>query len=182
MADVLHRTTKVLLRSMNTPDYPTAQWIISPDLSAVSGVPAEEWVIEGDAVRAMTTAEKDAQLLTVVKQRKLSVIDGRTAELVSAGYEHPAASGQMFSLGAETRNLLVGMDLLRDDPAFVYPVDWNTIDGMAKITLDDATEVHNFFLTSVGVYRDHLDSGTALKDSVRAATTITAVNAVVDNR
>lgn len=60
MADVLNRTTKVYLRSVNTPDYPTESWIINPDLSGVSGVLQKYWKIVGDTVVEMTQPEKDA--------------------------------------------------------------------------------------------------------------------------
>lgn len=34
------------LESVNTPDYPEADWVINPDLSAVEGVPQGYWVLE----------------------------------------------------------------------------------------------------------------------------------------
>lgn len=60
MASVLNRTTKQYLRSVNTPDYPTAEWIINPDVSALAGVPVKYWKVSGDSVTEMTQAEKDA--------------------------------------------------------------------------------------------------------------------------
>ena len=58
MADVLNRLTKQLLLSVNTPDYPPADWIINPDLSPVAGVPWRYWKIVGDSVVEMTDEEK----------------------------------------------------------------------------------------------------------------------------
>lgn len=60
MANVLNRTTKQYITSANTPDYPTADWIINPDLSGVSGVPSKYWKITGDVVTEMNQTEKDA--------------------------------------------------------------------------------------------------------------------------
>ena len=60
MATVLHRTTKELKRSVNTPDFPKADWIINPDLAAVSGFPPKHWAIAGDTVRLMSPAARDA--------------------------------------------------------------------------------------------------------------------------
>lgn len=60
MANVLHRTTKVYLVSVNTPDYPEATWIINPDVTAVAGWPTRYWVITGDAVSLMSQAQRDA--------------------------------------------------------------------------------------------------------------------------
>lgn len=62
MADVLNRTTKAYLTSVNTPDFDVADWIINPDLSGV--LPQEPnsiyWNIAGDVVTEMTQPEKDA--------------------------------------------------------------------------------------------------------------------------
>lgn len=60
MASVLNRTTKVYLDSANTPDYPSAEWIINPDISAVAGWSTGYWRIVGDIVSLLTQAERDA--------------------------------------------------------------------------------------------------------------------------
>lgn len=60
MADVLHRQTFELRRSVNTPDFPSDTWVINPDLSAVAGVLPRYWKLTGDAVSEMTPEEKDA--------------------------------------------------------------------------------------------------------------------------
>ncbi len=60
MANVLNRTTKVFIASANTPDYPPAQWIINPDMSAVVGYPSQYWIITGDVVTLMDQAARDA--------------------------------------------------------------------------------------------------------------------------
>lgn len=60
MANVLNRTTKQFLASVNTPEYPTAQWIINPDMSAVNGYPSKYWIITGDVVSLMSEPERDA--------------------------------------------------------------------------------------------------------------------------
>lgn len=70
MATVLNRTTKQLLTSANTPDHPSNDWIINPDLSSVSGVPPKYWVITGDVVSVMDAATQaivDATDLQKVK-------------------------------------------------------------------------------------------------------------------
>lgn len=60
MAAVLNRTTKQYLPSANTPDYPTAEWIHNPNMSAVVGFDARYWTISGDTVSLMSQAERDA--------------------------------------------------------------------------------------------------------------------------
>ncbi len=59
MANVLNRTTLQFLASVNTPDFPSAAWIINPDLSAVQGLPTKYWKVTGDVVSAMSIAERD---------------------------------------------------------------------------------------------------------------------------
>lgn len=60
MATVLNRTTKHLIVSANTPDYPVAEWIIDPNLSAVTGFPSKYWTISGDVVSLLDQAGRDA--------------------------------------------------------------------------------------------------------------------------
>ena len=48
------------LYSVNTADYPTEDWIVNPDMSAVAGFSGKYWVITGDMVSLMTPAERDA--------------------------------------------------------------------------------------------------------------------------
>ena len=59
MANVINRTTCEYLESVNTPDFSVLDWIINPDLSAVSGVPMKYWKCSGDSVVEMSQAEKD---------------------------------------------------------------------------------------------------------------------------
>lgn len=58
MASVLNRTTVEFLASVNTPDFPTQDWIINPDLTAVAGQPTKYWVITGDVVSLMDAAAR----------------------------------------------------------------------------------------------------------------------------
>lgn len=66
MADVLHRTTKQLLLSVNTPDFAVEDWIINPELDGLYvrpstfTVPAKYWKITGDVVTEMNAGEKAA--------------------------------------------------------------------------------------------------------------------------
>ena len=60
MGTVINRTTKKLYRSVNTPDYPTDEWIQNPDLSNVNDVSQLYWKLVGDDVVEMDQSEKDA--------------------------------------------------------------------------------------------------------------------------
>jgi len=60
MANVLNRTTKQYLTSVNTPDYPIGSWIHNPDLSLVIGWPNRYWTITGDVVTLQPLPDREA--------------------------------------------------------------------------------------------------------------------------
>lgn len=79
MATVINRTTLTLIHSANTPDYPTSEWVINPDLSSLTNVPNFYWKIVGDSVVEMSVAEKsvvDANRLLVRRNQ----IESRTTD------------------------------------------------------------------------------------------------------
>jgi hypothetical protein len=84
MASVLNRTTKVYLASANTPDYPVAEWIINPDMSAVAGQPSKYWTITGDVVTLMDQAQRDA-----VDASLLNASRDMTASVLAQPEEYP---------------------------------------------------------------------------------------------
>ncbi len=59
MANVLNRTTKEYLTSVNTPDFDVSLWVINPDLSAVIGFASKYWIITGDVVTLQNQAQRD---------------------------------------------------------------------------------------------------------------------------
>ena len=87
MANVLHKTNSPAdyRLSVNTPDFPSADWFHDPDVSAVSGVPLKYWRVGTNPVEEMNQTEKDAvdaaataAALLAAKSEASSVIDGRT--------------------------------------------------------------------------------------------------------
>ena len=126
-----------------------------------------------------TVAAHDPEGLDAAKTKKAALIDKRTDELIAAGMTH---AGKKFSLSLASQMKMVGSHEARDEPAFSYPVSWNTLDDKDKHNIADSAELHTFYLTAMGTIRAHLDSGTAIKDQVRAATTVAAVEAVEDPR
>lgn len=60
MANVLNRTTKEYLTSVNTPDFPEHIWIINPDVSAVIQAPTKYWIVTGDSVSLMNQSQRNA--------------------------------------------------------------------------------------------------------------------------
>jgi hypothetical protein len=113
------------------------------------------------------------------KIEKVHAIDARTDELISLGFTY---AGKQFSLALTAQSKMTGTHQVKDNPALVYPINWNTIDDADVYAITDAADLDAFYLTGLGTIRASLDSGTALKDSVRAAITVAEVDAVVDNR
>ena len=120
--------------------------------------------------------------LEAAKCEKHGQIDGKTDAMIKAGFEFPPASGDRFELSLEAQSRMNALLTLADDPDITYPILWNTIDDSKQITIPDSDTVKLFCKTAVGYYRAAVDSGTAIKDQVRAATTISEVNGIIDNR
>jgi hypothetical protein len=97
MGDVLNRTTKEFLKSVNTPDYDPADWIVNPDLKDVSGVDSKYWVIEGDAVRSMDNAEKVTNLLPAAMMQKYKALDADIAAYLGKHYDNEAKQSLLAS-------------------------------------------------------------------------------------
>lgn len=60
MANVINRITLQYIKSVNTPDYDSADWVINPDMSLVAGIPEKYWRLVGDTPKEMTIAQKNA--------------------------------------------------------------------------------------------------------------------------
>ena len=117
--------------------------------------------------------------LAAEKRRKFAAIDARTDELIRLGFTY---SGKQFSLSIESQMKMVGAHAARNEPAMTYPIIWNTLGDEGTYSIVDANDLNGFYLTGVGTLRALLDSGTALKDQIRQATTLAEVEAVTDSR
>ena len=118
--------------------------------------------------------------LARAKIRKYAAIDARSQELIADGFESPASSGDIFSLSAEAQRKM--NEYMTETAGLSYPVDVTTLDDGKNVALADAAAVGAWHLIAVETVRGHVDSGMTLKDSVRAAANIAAVDAVVDSR
>ena len=123
--------------------------------------------------------EPDFNNLTELKQWRYDQIDARTGELIKQGFQH---QGKTFSLSQNAQINILGLDNAKDDPAMAYPIKYNTIDDLDSYDVVDAADVHTMYMAALGTKKAHVDSGTALKQQVRDAVDIAAVNAIVDNR
>jgi hypothetical protein len=113
------------------------------------------------------------------KDVRFKEIDATTFERISLGFSY---NNLVFSLSQNAQINILGMDEVRDDPAMTYPIEYSTIDDLAHYTVTDSTDLHNMYLTALGTKKSWVDSGTVLKDAVRAAIDENAVSLIIDNR
>jgi hypothetical protein len=111
------------------------------------------------------------------KKLRFKEIDIKTGELISQGFVY---NSKIFSLSNNAQLNLLGVDIKRNDG--ILPLTFNTIDDMDDITFTDPAELDNFFMTALGSKKTHLDSGSALKLSIRNAASHLEVDAIIDNR
>lgn len=130
----------------------------------------------------LDTLAADYNGIVALQEAKNYTIDQNTTTLIEQGFQFPAETGLIFSLSATAQTNLLGLNSAAADPAFVYPVEWNSIDDEGVYSIPDEATANAFYLTALGTIRAWKDSGTALKDQVRAATTPAEVAAVQDNR
>jgi hypothetical protein len=118
--------------------------------------------------------------LVAARAARLRAIDENTGNLIALGYSY---AGKQFSLSSNAQRWLsglkAGLDLLAPGD---YPLRINTIDDSDNYDISDENDAKALFGTALATIKAHLASGTALKDSVRAATTVAEVDAVVDSR
>ena len=138
-------------------------------------------IVFDDPITAGEETTLDATIAThalaVAKTRKFVAIDARTDQLISEGFTY---SAKQFSITLSAQNKIMGSHQIR--AGLAYPLSWNTIDDGDSYDIVDGADLEAFYLAAFAELRGHLDSGTALKASVRAAADVAAVDAVVDGR
>jgi hypothetical protein len=137
---------------------------------------------------SVTVVERDVQItdgdyvadsvsLYDYKQLKFNEIDKRTEELIAQGF---AYNSKTFSLSNNAQINLLGVDIKRNDG--ILPLTFHTVDDMDEETFTTPEDLDNFFMIALASKKAHLDSGSALKVSIRNAVDRAAVDAVIDNR
>ena len=140
---------------------------------AISG--GQETTVDG-----VVAAHAAPTVLDKAKTNKATLIDQRTVQLIDTGFESPGASGDFYEVTGDSGKYLLMLDLFKASIAF--PVVINTIDNLGKISLADIAALDTFVSGALGFVRGHEDSGTVIKDSIRAAADLAAVAAIVDPR
>ena len=140
------------------------------------GVPVDAgWTWDG------STFSPPQSTLTLDEARELRFgqIDARTNEIFATGFEFPGSGIRLsLSLGAQSR--MIGLMMVRDQAT--YPIRWNALDDASFVDLLGPNDVIALFGSGAAALRSYVDGGTAIKNEIRAATTVAAVMAVVDPR
>ena len=155
MGTVVNKTTLEIFYSINTPEYPTVDWLINPDLSALSSVPNKYWKISGSTVVEMTQAEKDQvdlDNLPDYKQNRYNEIDLKTQSLIAAGFTYDS---QTFSSSANAQSNWNTMH--SEEAEFTWPLEISTLDSNTY-SLTQAN-IHAFWTACKDSINGHLDSG-----------------------
>lgn len=140
------------------------------DLESISVVERDVTLLDGTPTELT---------LNEYKQLKSNAIDARTSELIEQGFSY---ASKTFSLSGNAQTNILAIFTTRSHAALTYPIAYSTIDDLDSYNIVDATDAENMYLTALATKRGHLDSGNALKDSIRAAVDEAGVDAVVDNR
>lgn len=143
--------------------------------------------LEGIAIKIYGTSIADESALDTLIQNHIAVpldqykkkryneIDKKTGGMIAAGFTYDS---KQFSLSLNAQS---NWNALKDDTSeFTWPAEISTID---EDTYDlDEANVGAFWNAGKDVLKGHLDSGRALKKSIKDATDKAGVDAVVDNR
>jgi len=107
MSDVIHKTTKQVFRSVNTPDYPSDDYVIidrayktanAGSVTVFDTITPKHIKVNGDGTLVemssgeKTTADDLTANLDVSKSKALAAIDVKTDSLIYAGEDHVAAT------------------------------------------------------------------------------------------
>lgn len=140
-----------------------------------------------DMVNTLTSAEETTlnntvtnhdPSLSIAKSDKILAIDNKTQTLISAGFSY---GGQIFSLSEKAQINWIGLKQSSDAGLITFPYDVTTKDDVIY-SIADSTALTDFYTQGLGTVSYHLTSGRNLKDSVKAATTVAEVDAIIDNR
>lgn len=141
-------------------------------------------VIHGESITDETQLDQliqnhKAKDLTDWKREKAAEIDMKTGQLISNGFSY---KNKNFSLSANAQTNILALYTTKDHPALTYPIKYNTIDDSEQYDVTDSADLEGMYLTALATKKAHVDSGTALKDQIRSATTKEELDAIVDNR
>lgn len=153
MGYALHRVTKELLSSVNTPSFPAIDWIVAmknePNVATIEslvggGVPTKYWMFPADVIAEMAPAEKavvDAADLPVVKTRLVADLFVKTQSYIATRYSADVQKqiGAIFDAGEKFPNRRAYIQKLLDWRASIYKEQQSASDKIdAATTLTEA--------------------------------------------
>ena len=186
MATVLNRTTFELRKSVNTPDFPVAEWVINPDLTAVSAQPVRYWKIVGNTVVVMNAAEMavaDTNALPRIIPGMMVQIDDECMRRIELGFQFSGAPGLTFSLSTNAQLKWMGLFVMAQLPSLkkivTFPLEVPNIDDTKKYDVKDPQEVEDIFSAITVTIATHLGSAQATKGKINGATTVAEAEAAL---
>ncbi len=190
MGDVLHRTSKAFLKSVNTPDYDSGTYAINPAGTAgleSGGVPTKYWKLTGshpsETASEMNAAEKaavddDPPVLAALKVVRLAEIDAVTQDIIDEGFLHDS---KIFGLAAvDISNFVQWREKVRQGTD-TYAKLWVLLDGTSYSIASRATFLQ-IYQTHVEALEAAYTGGLTLRSDIADAVDDAAVDAVVDSR
>ncbi len=190
MAHVLHRTTKQWLKSVNTPDYPSGTWSITPSGWAAleaSAVPTMYWKITGthpnETVSEMSSGEKDTvdnetARLAASKETRNTEVEGKTQDIIDAGFTYDS---KVFGLSTQQQADLKSWKAKILDGTDTYPTDWVLLD-FTIYAIASRTAFEDLYQTCIDAVNAAWEGELTLKEQIYEAATKTALDAVTDGR
>lgn len=157
---------------------PIETYIVDPDPALLAAV-VDTWKIINTDLMEMTGEEKvtlNAAALPVYKAMKYAAVDNRTDELFTTGF---ASDSKTFSLSLAAQITIAAW---WNDEATVYSIKVSTIDDSEEIELEDASALDTHYVAMSNRVRTIRDGDKTLKAAIRAATTQTTIDAIVDSR
>ena len=113
------------------------------------------------------------------KQAKNQRIDDRSVDLEAEGFTY---SGKKLGLTGIAQSRAAALKHIVTDPSVSFPITVETADGLDSIEIANPGAFNQYYTEQALASRAIQDSGDALKNQVRAATTIEEVDAIVDDR
>lgn len=150
MANVLHKITKQYLNSVNTPDYPTSEWLINPVLPNCD---SKFWVIEDGTIREMTQSEKgnlayttESTIYLIAEKKLMNNINGKDYETDSNAVINPVMPECEFKHTKVVNGIVVEMNQSEKDevdlPDKIKKAKSDIVNEIRKVyTIEDEIDI-----------------------------------------
>lgn len=135
--------------------------------------PGARWAYDFDAAQVV----QSPTVLEQSKSNKCAVVDRRTAELVTSGFDH---NSRTFSTSEVAQKNLSELNAVKS--VIQYPFLMATKDNSEIYPIESAEEVAQMYSTALSTIISRYQSGNLLKQQAIAAGTLEELEAVVDNR